>query len=80
MRYSTHSMTMTMVPVWKMGVNVRYWFVPVPMRVFSFGLGGFIMRMLMVFIMFVIMFVFDHLMYVLMAMPLSQMQPHAKTH
>ncbi len=67
-------MTMTMVPVWKMGVSVDYWFVPVPMRVFYFGLVGFVMRMLMVFIMFVIMFVFDHLMYVLMAMPLSQMQ------
>ena len=64
-------MTMTMVPVWKMGVSVDYWFVSVPMRVFYFGLGGFIMRMLMVFIMFVIMFVFDHLMQVFMAMPLS---------
>ncbi len=73
-------MTMTMVPVWKMGVSVDYWFVPVPMRVFYSGLGGFVMRMLMVFIMFVIMFVFDHLMQVFMAMPLSQMQPHAKTH
>ena len=55
-------MTMTMVPVWKMRVNVRYWFVPMPMRVFYSGLGGFVMCMLMVFIMFVIMFVFDHLM------------------
>lgn len=73
-------MLVPVVRIGKMLMRMRQWLMTVPMSMYRSWCNGLIMGMLMMFVMRMLMFVFQGLMRVDVAVVLGQMQPDPERH
>ena len=67
-----HSMFMPVVRVWKVQMGVLHWLVPVPMLVLGAGRDGFVVIMLVVFVVCMLVVVLHGLVPMFMFMPFRE--------